>query len=315
MVWPWKLQSSHLDSSNIFQKVLSHSPVSWGGGDGRRCWTWMDLGISISGLRWWLWGCKDVKVKSQEGWSCVPGRRTRGWWVIFEVHQWWQRGRKGKIQKARKGDEIGTVEPVTFITEPNRIARCNIYGTVEPWNRLTNEPKTVESNRFIMSIALNKYKLQYKITDKIPRVYKCVQLGSNREQSDKDQDQPAVLFRCPNCAVRCSSIFSSASEYVCSILIHYIIYCSKWWKIMKNRFVHTTCIPFNIYSISTYRFLQAYPRPHGWTPHSSPWSTGPPAEVGSPQSDWMFLDNFQPLWIQLHLLRKRLGILGYDLGG
>ena len=28
MVWPWKLQSSHLDSSNIFQKVLSHSPVS-----------------------------------------------------------------------------------------------------------------------------------------------------------------------------------------------------------------------------------------------------------------------------------------------
>merc|ERR1719220_2985060 len=28
IVWPWKLQSSHLDSSNIFQKVLSHSPVS-----------------------------------------------------------------------------------------------------------------------------------------------------------------------------------------------------------------------------------------------------------------------------------------------
>merc|ERR1719469_166377 len=28
MVWPWKLQSSHLDSSSIFQKVLSHSPVS-----------------------------------------------------------------------------------------------------------------------------------------------------------------------------------------------------------------------------------------------------------------------------------------------
>merc|ERR1719222_527469 len=28
MVWPWKLQSSHFDSSNIFQKVLSHSPVS-----------------------------------------------------------------------------------------------------------------------------------------------------------------------------------------------------------------------------------------------------------------------------------------------
>merc|ERR1719440_1361948 len=26
--WPWKLQSSHLDSSIIFQKVLSHSPVS-----------------------------------------------------------------------------------------------------------------------------------------------------------------------------------------------------------------------------------------------------------------------------------------------
>merc|ERR1719491_1530044 len=28
MVWPWKLQSSHFDSSSIFQKVLSHSPVS-----------------------------------------------------------------------------------------------------------------------------------------------------------------------------------------------------------------------------------------------------------------------------------------------
>merc|ERR1712127_7334 len=28
MVWPWKLQSSHLLSSSIFQKVLSHSPVS-----------------------------------------------------------------------------------------------------------------------------------------------------------------------------------------------------------------------------------------------------------------------------------------------
>merc|ERR1719367_1158911 len=28
IVWPWKLQSSHLDSSSIFQKVLSHSPVS-----------------------------------------------------------------------------------------------------------------------------------------------------------------------------------------------------------------------------------------------------------------------------------------------
>merc|ERR1740117_2510516 len=28
MVWPWKLQSSHLDSSSIFQNVLSHSPVS-----------------------------------------------------------------------------------------------------------------------------------------------------------------------------------------------------------------------------------------------------------------------------------------------
>merc|ERR1719281_1607236 len=28
MVCPWKLQSSHLDSSSIFQKVLSHSPVS-----------------------------------------------------------------------------------------------------------------------------------------------------------------------------------------------------------------------------------------------------------------------------------------------
>merc|ERR1719203_976374 len=28
IVWPWKLQSSHLDSSNIFQNVLSHSPVS-----------------------------------------------------------------------------------------------------------------------------------------------------------------------------------------------------------------------------------------------------------------------------------------------
>merc|ERR1712139_182267 len=28
MVWPWKLQSSHFDSSNIFQNVLSHSPVS-----------------------------------------------------------------------------------------------------------------------------------------------------------------------------------------------------------------------------------------------------------------------------------------------
>merc|ERR1719324_1892317 len=28
IVWPWKLQSSHLLSSSIFQKVLSHSPVS-----------------------------------------------------------------------------------------------------------------------------------------------------------------------------------------------------------------------------------------------------------------------------------------------
>merc|ERR1719432_556634 len=28
MVWPWKLQSTHFDSSSIFQKVLSHSPVS-----------------------------------------------------------------------------------------------------------------------------------------------------------------------------------------------------------------------------------------------------------------------------------------------
>merc|ERR1712014_199321 len=28
MVWPWQLQSSHFDSSSIFQKVLSHSPVS-----------------------------------------------------------------------------------------------------------------------------------------------------------------------------------------------------------------------------------------------------------------------------------------------
>merc|ERR1711937_159874 len=28
IVWPWKLQSSHLDSSIILQKVLSHSPVS-----------------------------------------------------------------------------------------------------------------------------------------------------------------------------------------------------------------------------------------------------------------------------------------------
>mmetsp|Transcript_65829 Transcript_65829/g.214221 ORF Transcript_65829/g.214221 Transcript_65829/m.214221 type:complete len:201 (-) Transcript_65829:36-638(-) len=28
MVCPWKLQSSHLDSSSIFQNVLSHSPVS-----------------------------------------------------------------------------------------------------------------------------------------------------------------------------------------------------------------------------------------------------------------------------------------------
>merc|ERR1712166_596013 len=28
IVCPWKLQSSHLDSSSIFQKVLSHSPVS-----------------------------------------------------------------------------------------------------------------------------------------------------------------------------------------------------------------------------------------------------------------------------------------------
>merc|ERR1712226_1688618 len=28
IVCPWKLQSSHLDSSNIFQNVLSHSPVS-----------------------------------------------------------------------------------------------------------------------------------------------------------------------------------------------------------------------------------------------------------------------------------------------
>merc|ERR1712203_505290 len=28
IVWPWKLQSSHLDSSSIFQNVLSHSPVS-----------------------------------------------------------------------------------------------------------------------------------------------------------------------------------------------------------------------------------------------------------------------------------------------
>merc|ERR1740129_47361 len=28
MVCPWKLQSSHFDSSSIFQKVLSHSPVS-----------------------------------------------------------------------------------------------------------------------------------------------------------------------------------------------------------------------------------------------------------------------------------------------
>merc|ERR1740139_2028194 len=28
MVCPWKLQSSHLESSSIFQKVLSHSPVS-----------------------------------------------------------------------------------------------------------------------------------------------------------------------------------------------------------------------------------------------------------------------------------------------
>merc|ERR1719263_792965 len=28
IVCPWKLQSSHFDSSNIFQNVLSHSPVS-----------------------------------------------------------------------------------------------------------------------------------------------------------------------------------------------------------------------------------------------------------------------------------------------
>merc|ERR1711879_886075 len=28
MVCPWKLQSSHFDSSSIFQKVDSHSPVS-----------------------------------------------------------------------------------------------------------------------------------------------------------------------------------------------------------------------------------------------------------------------------------------------
>merc|ERR1711941_148584 len=28
MVCPWKLQSSHFDSSNIFQNVLSHSPIS-----------------------------------------------------------------------------------------------------------------------------------------------------------------------------------------------------------------------------------------------------------------------------------------------
>merc|ERR1712084_81545 len=28
MVWPWKLQSSHFDSSSIFQNVLSQSPVS-----------------------------------------------------------------------------------------------------------------------------------------------------------------------------------------------------------------------------------------------------------------------------------------------
>merc|ERR1719408_692514 len=28
IVCPWKLQSSHLDSSSIFQNVLSHSPVS-----------------------------------------------------------------------------------------------------------------------------------------------------------------------------------------------------------------------------------------------------------------------------------------------
>merc|ERR1711988_875032 len=28
MVWHWKLQSSHFDSSSIFQNVLSHSPVS-----------------------------------------------------------------------------------------------------------------------------------------------------------------------------------------------------------------------------------------------------------------------------------------------
>ena len=83
MVWPWKLQSSHLDSSNIFQKVLSHSPVSWSTG-----WGWEDLvravgpGISISGLRWWcLWGCRDVKVKSRSFWPRMATVRNRSLWT------------------------------------------------------------------------------------------------------------------------------------------------------------------------------------------------------------------------------------------
>ena len=119
------------------------------------------------------------------------------------------------------------------------------------------------------SIPLNKYKLQYKISDKITSVYKCVQLRSNREQSDKDQNQPAVLFRCPNCAVHCSSIFSSASEYVplCSIHIY-------WF--MNNQFVHTTCVYSS--NISTFSLSTISPR-SPWVefralcnpaPHSSP---------------------------------------------
>ena len=83
MVWPWKLQSSHLDSSNIFQKVLSHSPVSWSTG-----WGWEDLVRAVGpgnfygpGLRWWLWGCRDVKVKSRSFWPRMATVRNRSLWT------------------------------------------------------------------------------------------------------------------------------------------------------------------------------------------------------------------------------------------
>ena len=194
MVWPWKLQSSHLDSSNIFQKVLSHSPVSWSTG-----WGWEDLVRAVGPGNFYFWAEMVVLVRMQR----CEGQES--FFLATDGH-----GEK--------------------------------------------------------SIPLNKYKLQYKISDKITRVYKCVQLRSNREQSDKDQNQPAVLFRCPNCAVHCSSIFSSASEYVplCSIHI--------WFKMMNNQFVHTTCVYSS--NISTFSLSTISPRSpscHGW--NSGPYAT------------------------------------------